>query len=233
MQHIQEGPESPAPAEETEGLWHQQGSSRDFLYASYVGGESSTDRDRKKLNNLVKRADSVLDCRLDSIEEVVDRRMLTFIKSNSSHPLHHTVEALGSTFSTRLRHYQCRKECYHRSFLPTAITQSTSFATSAFFMCNNYVQYGHNSCTARYLCVRLDTLYFLFFSFFQSFIVLMYAAAGTLPFPHCGIIKNIFYSIVAHWYVIIFPQSLKTLKSACFSYMVPALHAFGSFISLY
>lgn len=78
-------------------------------------GWGSTDRDRMRLNKLVKRASSVLGCPLDSVEEVVDRRMLakrTSIMDNSSHPLHHTVKTLSSSFSARLLHPQCRKECY-------------------------------------------------------------------------------------------------------------------------
>ena len=94
------------------------------FYAIVCWGGGSTDRDRKRLNKLVKRASSVLGCPLDSIEEVADRRMLaklTSIMDNTSHPLHHTVENLSSSFSTRLLHPQCKKERYRRSFIPTAI----------------------------------------------------------------------------------------------------------------
>lgn len=85
-------------------------------------GWGSTDRDRIRLNKMVKRASSVLGCPLDSVEEVVDRRMLaklTSIMDNSSHPLHHTVRTLSSSFSARLLHPQCRKEryCYLQNFL--------------------------------------------------------------------------------------------------------------------
>lgn len=61
---------------------------------------------------------------LDSVEEVAHRRMLarpTSIRSNSSHPLHHSVEALGCYFTTRLRPPPCRKELYRKLFLPSAI----------------------------------------------------------------------------------------------------------------
>ena len=82
-------------------------------YAVVCWGAGSTDRDRKRLNKLVRRASSVLGCPLPSVEEVGERRMLaklTSIRDNTSHPLHQTVEALSSSFSGRLRHPQCRKE---------------------------------------------------------------------------------------------------------------------------
>ncbi|KAK3542872.1 hypothetical protein QTP70_006148 [Hemibagrus guttatus] len=62
----------------------------------WVGG--STERDRKRLNKLVRRASSVLGCPLDLVEEVGERRMLAklrIIMNNTSHP-------------------QCRKERYRR-----------------------------------------------------------------------------------------------------------------------
>lgn len=95
-----------------------------IFYAVVCWGCGSSERDRKRLNKLVRRAGSVLDCPLDSIEEVGERRMLaklTSIMDNPSHPLHETVGALSSSFSSRLIHPRCRKERYRRSFLPTAV----------------------------------------------------------------------------------------------------------------
>ena len=95
-----------------------------IFYVVVCWGCGSSERDRKRLNKLVKRAGSVLDCPLDSIEEVGERRMLaklTSIMDNPSHPLHQTVGALSSSFSNRLLHPRCKKERYHRSFIPTAV----------------------------------------------------------------------------------------------------------------
>ncbi|XP_054872156.1 uncharacterized protein LOC111569300 [Amphiprion ocellaris] len=95
-----------------------------IFYAVVCWGAGSTERDRKRLNRLVRRAGSVLDCSLDSIEEVGERRMLaklTSIMDNPSHPLHDTVGSLSSSFSSRLRHPPCKKERYRRSFIPSAI----------------------------------------------------------------------------------------------------------------
>ena len=44
-------------------------------------GGSSTDRDRKRLNKLVRRASSILDCPLESTESVGERRMLAKLTS--------------------------------------------------------------------------------------------------------------------------------------------------------
>ncbi|TWW55772.1 hypothetical protein D4764_09G0008220 [Takifugu flavidus] len=95
-----------------------------IFYAVVCWSCGSSERDRKRLNKLVRRAGSVLDCSLDSIEEVDERRMLaklTSIMDTPSHPLHETVGALSSSFSSRLLHPRCKRERYRRSFIPTAV----------------------------------------------------------------------------------------------------------------
>ncbi|KAI3355740.1 hypothetical protein L3Q82_004197 [Scortum barcoo] len=76
-------------------------------------GGGCSERDKKRLNRLIKRASSVCGCPLDSIEVMGERRALaklSTIMDNTSHPLHQTVGALSSSFSNRLRHPRCRKE---------------------------------------------------------------------------------------------------------------------------
>ncbi|TWW61112.1 hypothetical protein D4764_05G0012020 [Takifugu flavidus] len=95
-----------------------------IFYAVVCWSCGSSERDRKRLNKLVRRAGSALDCSLDSIEEVGERRMLaklTSIMDTPSHPLHETVGALSSSFSSRLLHPRCKRERYRRSFIPTAV----------------------------------------------------------------------------------------------------------------
>ncbi|TWW77710.1 hypothetical protein D4764_12G0011000 [Takifugu flavidus] len=95
-----------------------------IFYAVVCWSCGSSERDRKRLNKLVRQAGSVLDCSLDSIEEVGERRMLaklTSIMDTPSHPLHETVGALSSSFSSRLLHPRCKRERYRRSFIPTAV----------------------------------------------------------------------------------------------------------------
>ncbi|KAI3352135.1 hypothetical protein L3Q82_020942, partial [Scortum barcoo] len=80
-------------------------------------GGGCSERDKKRLNRLIKRASSVCGCPLDSIEVMGERRALAKLSTiidNTSHPLHQTVGALSSSFSNRLRHPRCRKERFHR-----------------------------------------------------------------------------------------------------------------------
>lgn len=95
-----------------------------IFYAVVCWSGGLTERDRGKLNKLVRRASSVLDCLLKSIKQDGEERLLsnlTSIMDNTSHPLCETVRALSSSFSSGLLHPQCRKERYHRSFLPAAV----------------------------------------------------------------------------------------------------------------
>ncbi|KAK3542758.1 hypothetical protein QTP70_002769 [Hemibagrus guttatus] len=88
-----------------------------YVIVCWVGG--STERNRKRMNRLVRRASSVLGCPLELVEEVGERRMLAKLRSimnNTSHPLYGTVEILWRAFSSRLLHPQYRKERYHSVF---------------------------------------------------------------------------------------------------------------------
>lgn len=95
-----------------------------IFYAVVCWSCGSTERDRKRLNKLVRRAGSVLGCPPETIQEVGERRMLAkliSIMDNTSHPLHETVRALSSSFSGRLLHPQCKTERHRRSFIPSAV----------------------------------------------------------------------------------------------------------------
>ncbi|KAI3356779.1 hypothetical protein L3Q82_003318 [Scortum barcoo] len=90
-------------------------------YAVVCWGGGCSERDKKRLNRLIKRASSVCGCPLDSIEVMGERRALaklSTIMDNTSHPLHQTVGALSSSFSNRLRHPRCRKELPQVSLMP-------------------------------------------------------------------------------------------------------------------
>ncbi|TWW73515.1 RNA-directed DNA polymerase from mobile element jockey [Takifugu flavidus] len=95
-----------------------------IFYGIVYWSSSITDRDRKRMDRLVRRASSVLGCPLDSVEVVGNGRMMAKLSSmlnNTSHPLQDTLTALGSSFSERLLHPRCVKERYRRSFLPAAV----------------------------------------------------------------------------------------------------------------
>ncbi|TWW74415.1 hypothetical protein D4764_14G0004180, partial [Takifugu flavidus] len=84
-----------------------------IFYGMVCWSSSITDRDRKRMDRLVRRASSVLGCLLDSMEVVGNGRMMAKLSSmlnNTSHPLQDTLTALGSSFSEWLLHPRCVKE---------------------------------------------------------------------------------------------------------------------------
>ena len=176
-------------------------------------GGSSPDRDKKILNKL-QRAGSVLGYGLDSIEEVADRRMLArliSIRSNSIHPLQHTLEVLVSSFSTRLRDPQSRKEQRRRSFLPIDIrvfnvvsslshNQSTK---SAFIMSNNLLIGNSHSHTAPYCKYMGLAMY----SFCFDFICYIFSVKYIFTF------LLLFWSVCCSWDTEIFPLHNNNMNS--------------------
>ncbi|TWW80173.1 hypothetical protein D4764_10G0012030 [Takifugu flavidus] len=95
-----------------------------IFYGIVCWSSSITDRDRRRMDRLVRRASSVLGCPLYSVEVVGNGRMMAKLSSmlnNTSHPLQDTLTALGSSFSERLLHPHCVKERYRRSLVPAAV----------------------------------------------------------------------------------------------------------------
>ncbi|KAI3369235.1 hypothetical protein L3Q82_007782 [Scortum barcoo] len=84
-----------------------------IFYGIVCWASSIIDRDRRRIDRLVRRASSVLGCPLDSVEVVGNGRMMAKLSSllnNTSHPLQDTLTALGSSFGERLLHPRCVKE---------------------------------------------------------------------------------------------------------------------------
>ena len=80
-----------------------------LLYAPVCWGDGRTDRNRRKIDKLVRSSSSVLGCPLDSVETVGDRRMLAQLTSIMDNPPtpptpHEAVGALSSSFTHRLKH---------------------------------------------------------------------------------------------------------------------------------
>ncbi|KAI4885764.1 hypothetical protein NFI96_009743, partial [Prochilodus magdalenae] len=72
---------------------------------SHSGRADPQNRDRKRLDKLIKRAGCVLGSPLEPLSVVGDRRMLAkvaFMLENHSHLMHDALAALGSSFSDRL-----------------------------------------------------------------------------------------------------------------------------------
>ncbi|XP_068566954.1 uncharacterized protein [Cebidichthys violaceus] len=95
-----------------------------LYFAVVCWGSSIGAGDTNRLNKLVKKAGSIIGCKLDSLEQVVERRTLKKLSSildNQDHPLHHLLQGQRSTFSNRMIQLRCHKDRYRRTFLPTAI----------------------------------------------------------------------------------------------------------------
>ncbi|KAK7877850.1 hypothetical protein WMY93_031490 [Mugilogobius chulae] len=126
-------PEQALPSEKTQVFWSEGPLLRTFydsvvasaiLYGVVCWSSSITERERKKLDKVIKKSSSVLGCPLDSVREVGDRRVLarfTSMLDHESHPLQDALSALESSFSDRLIHPRCVKERFRRSFLPAAV----------------------------------------------------------------------------------------------------------------
>ncbi|KAI4876003.1 hypothetical protein NFI96_019878 [Prochilodus magdalenae] len=105
-----------------------------ILYGVVCWGSSIFNADRKRLNTVIKKSSSVLGCPPDPVEVVGDRRMRTKFKhmlKNLSHPMYHSLEALGSSFSARLLYPPGVKERYHRSFPPPGRQTEASDGSAA------------------------------------------------------------------------------------------------------
>ncbi|KAI3360667.1 hypothetical protein L3Q82_002533 [Scortum barcoo] len=85
-----------------------------IFYGIVCWASSITDRDRRRMDRLVRRASSVLGCPLDSVEVVGNGRMMAKLSSllNQHVPpsTGQSLTALGSSFSERLLHPRCVKE---------------------------------------------------------------------------------------------------------------------------
>ena len=95
-----------------------------ILYGVVCWSSSITERDRKRLDKIIRKSSSVLGCPLDTVQQVGDRRVLDKLMSmldHDCHPLQDTLSALESSFSERLIHPRCVKERFRRSFLPAAV----------------------------------------------------------------------------------------------------------------
>ena len=95
-----------------------------IFFAVVCWGSSIRASDTNRLDKIIKKTGSVLGLKLESLETVVERRMLNKLLSimdNKQHPLHQTVDRQRSNFSHRLLQLRCRRDRYRKSFLPNAI----------------------------------------------------------------------------------------------------------------
>ncbi|TWW75415.1 hypothetical protein D4764_13G0000770 [Takifugu flavidus] len=84
-----------------------------IVFAVVCWGAGIKAKDANRLNKLIKKAGSVVGCKLANLDEVVRDRMvlkLRTIMDSPSHSLHNTVDKLRSSFSNRLLQPRCSKE---------------------------------------------------------------------------------------------------------------------------
>lgn len=84
-----------------------------IYFAVVCWGNSIGAGEINRLNKLIKKAGSVIGCKLDSIEAVVERRTLNKLLSimdNPDHLLHHILVRQWSSFSNRLIQLHCHKD---------------------------------------------------------------------------------------------------------------------------
>ncbi|TWW80175.1 hypothetical protein D4764_10G0012050 [Takifugu flavidus] len=105
-------------------MFYQSVMASTIFFAVVCWGAGIKAKDANRLNKLIKKAGSVVGCRLANLDEVVKDRMvlkLRTIMDNPSDPFHNTVDKLRSSFSNKLPQPRCSKERYRKSFLPSAI----------------------------------------------------------------------------------------------------------------
>lgn len=95
-----------------------------ILFALVCWGSRLKVADSNRLNKLIRKAGDVIGVKLDSLESVMERRMLEKLQSileNTTHPLHQFLVQHRSTRTGRLRLPTSKTERHRRSFLPVAI----------------------------------------------------------------------------------------------------------------
>ena len=94
-----------------------------------AGGGSIRKRDTNRLERLFRYAGSVVGMELESVVVVAERRTLDkllAITDAVSHPLHVSITAQRSLFSSRLLSLNCSTDRLRKSFQPRAITLYSS-----------------------------------------------------------------------------------------------------------
>lgn len=95
-----------------------------ILFALVCWGSRLKVADSNRLNKLIRKAGDVIGVKLDSLESVMERRMLEKLQSileNTTHALHQFLVQHRSTRTGRLRLPTSKTERHRRSFLPVAI----------------------------------------------------------------------------------------------------------------
>ena len=97
-----------------------------FSFAIVCWGGNATERDKNRLNKLIKRAGSCVGQNLDNIDTILVRYLqskATKIEKEQWHPLHSTLMLQKSNSSSRTKYVlpSIRTDRYGKSFIPSCI----------------------------------------------------------------------------------------------------------------
>ncbi|KAK0147910.1 hypothetical protein N1851_012371 [Merluccius polli] len=93
-----------------------------LFYAVVCWGGSITVEDRNRFNKMIRKAGSIIGSCPNSVEEILDKRVMRKMRSvlsRDDHSLHNIFNKSGR--SQRLLLLRCSTERFRRSFVPTAI----------------------------------------------------------------------------------------------------------------
>ena len=93
-----------------------------IMFGISCWGKAVTTGDQKKINSVIKRAERIIGCELDHVEEIFAKaclRKLQSILSNDNHPL--SGEFIRSGRSNKILQPASRTERYKNSFVPTSV----------------------------------------------------------------------------------------------------------------
>uniref|UniRef100_A0A8C8DHE5 Reverse transcriptase domain-containing protein n=1 Tax=Oryzias sinensis TaxID=183150 RepID=A0A8C8DHE5_9TELE len=105
-------------------IFYQSVVASTLFFSVVCWGGSIPARDSNRLNKLIRRAGSVIGCKMDTFESVMERitlNKLVSIMDNPEHPLHPVLDGQRSSFSNRLRQLRCHTNRFRRSFIPHPI----------------------------------------------------------------------------------------------------------------
>lgn len=124
-----------------------------YAVLSWGGGGSISAEDKNRINEMIKKAGSVIGLIPGTLEATVEMRArskLKLILGYKNHPLHNVFKGLGSSFSERLAMPQCSTEQLRKFFIPAAV--------------RNF----NKHCWPQTCCIDLSAIYLLFIYLYQT-----------------------------------------------------------------
>ena len=95
-------------------------------FALVCWGVNATERDKNRINKLIRKAGSIVGEKLNDLNTILDRRLVVKggkIEKEELHPLHNTLIKLKSSSRTRSKYHMpnINTDRYGKSFIPTIV----------------------------------------------------------------------------------------------------------------